>query len=110
MSGIDEASAFLVEAQAAADNLLALARLRLGAAIQEARDDGTPQKDIADHLGLTREQVRRLTVAARGMSPKELSDEVRAVRNLLMHGPMARRKGSSAVSKSKDSAPATPDS
>ncbi|GAA0402767.1 hypothetical protein GCM10009530_63420 [Microbispora corallina] len=86
MSGIDDAREFLVMAQAEADRILALARQQLGVAIAEAREKGVPQKEIAEHLGLTREQVRRLTVAVRDINPKALSDEVRELRNAMVHG------------------------
>lgn len=40
-----------------------LADMRLGRAIANARDRGVPQHAIADALGLSREQVRRLQTA-----------------------------------------------
>lgn len=47
------------------------ARINLGHAINRARDAGTKQTDIAEELGLNREQVRRLQVAARNAAKKK---------------------------------------
>jgi len=65
MTGIREARAALEAAEKQARELVAAARLRLGQEILKARDNDVPQKDIAAELDLTREQVRRLQVAAR---------------------------------------------
>lgn len=48
-----------------AENHIAALRVDLGRAINRARDAGQPQRAIAEELGLTREQVRRLQVMAR---------------------------------------------
>ncbi len=45
--------------------LRARARARLGFAIAQERDQGTPQEAIARRLGRTREQVRRYQQAYR---------------------------------------------
>jgi hypothetical protein len=68
MTGIREARAALEAAEKQARELIAAARLRLGQEILKARDNDVPQKDIAAELDLTREQVRRLQVAARHAS------------------------------------------
>lgn len=66
MTGIRRAKAALVEAREKARQLVADAQLELGREIVAARSTGkVQQKDVADELQLTREQVRRLEVAAR---------------------------------------------
>ncbi|MBP2704452.1 hypothetical protein JOL79_11565 [Microbispora sp. RL4-1S] len=68
MTGIREAKAALQQAEQRAKlqakAIIDAARIDLGRAILKARSDGIPQKDIAEVLQLTREQVRRLQVAA----------------------------------------------
>ena len=66
MTGIRRAKAALAEAREKARQLVADAQLELGREIVAARSTGkVQQKDVADELQLTREQVRRLEVAAR---------------------------------------------
>lgn len=65
MTGIREARAALEDAEKQARKLVAAARLKLGQEILKARTNDVPQKDIAAELDLTREQVRRLQIAAR---------------------------------------------
>lgn len=66
MTGIRRAKAALAEARKQAKQLIADAQLELGREIVAARSTGkVQQKDVADELQLTREQVRRLEVAAR---------------------------------------------
>lgn len=69
MTGIREAKAALERAEKEAKAIIAAARIDLGHAVLKARADGVPQKDIAKFLDLTREQVRRLQVAAREAGP-----------------------------------------
>jgi len=64
MIGVREAKAALERAEEQARSIIAQARIDLGRAILQARAEGVPQKDIAAFLNLTREQVRRLQVAA----------------------------------------------
>lgn len=59
----DARDAYLAARQAVTD-----ARLSLGAAIADARKQGTGQVDIARTLGLTREQVRRYEAEYRASS------------------------------------------
>lgn len=73
MTGIRNVRAALKEAEARASAL----RLDLGREIRKARANEAPQKDIAEVLGLTREQVRRLQEAADiadGLKPARSSD------------------------------------
>ena len=65
MTGIRQAVAALEEAEQQARAIIAAARLDLGHEILKARANSVPQKDIAAELQLTREQVRRLEIAAR---------------------------------------------
>lgn len=65
MTGIRKAVAALDEAERQARAIIAAARLDLGREIVKARQNNVPQKDIAAELKLTREQVRRLEVAAK---------------------------------------------
>lgn len=65
MTGIRKAVAALEEAEKQARAIIAAARLDLGREIVKARQNNVPQKDIAAELDLTREQVRRLEVAAK---------------------------------------------
>lgn len=65
MTGIRQARATLEDAEKQARAIVAAARLELGREILKAREAGVPQKDIAEVLDLTREQVRRLQIAAR---------------------------------------------
>lgn len=65
MIGVREAKAALERAEEQAKSAIAQARIDLGRAILRARAQGVRQKDIAAFLNLTREQVRRLQVAAR---------------------------------------------
>ncbi|MFI7628429.1 hypothetical protein [Microbispora rosea] len=69
MSGIRAAREHLEETEKEAARMVAFSRLYLGLQILEAREAGVPQKDIATLLSLTREQVRRLSVAARDADP-----------------------------------------
>lgn len=64
MTGIRAARAALDDAERRARAIIDAARIELGRQINEARKAGTPQKDIAAELKLTREQVRRISVAA----------------------------------------------
>ncbi|MEU8199402.1 hypothetical protein AB0C10_37020 [Microbispora amethystogenes] len=65
MTGIRQARAALAEAEKQAKAIVTAARLELGQEILKARASGAvQQKDIADELELTREQIRRLEVAA----------------------------------------------
>lgn len=48
------------KAQRDAQDLIRRARLALGKAISDAREQGVPQEAIARQLGLTREQLRRV--------------------------------------------------
>ena len=83
MSGINEARAALALAEGAAAYIVETGRLHLGLAILDAREKGVAQKDIAELLGLTREQVRRLTVAAREADSPELREHVADQRDWL---------------------------
>ncbi len=65
MTGISEAVSALKRAEDEARAIVAAARLQLGREILKAREAGVPQKDIAGFLELTREQVRRLSKAAK---------------------------------------------
>jgi hypothetical protein len=65
MTGIRQAVAALEDAERQARAIIAAARLDLGREILKAREGDVPQKDIAAELKLTREQVRRLEVAAK---------------------------------------------
>lgn len=66
MTGIRRAASALEEAKKQARQLIADAQVELGREILAARAGGkVQQKDIADELDLTREQVRRFQVAAR---------------------------------------------
>jgi hypothetical protein len=65
MTGIRQAVTALEQAEKQAREIIAEARLDLGHEIVKARANNVPQKAIAAELHLTREQVRRLEVAAK---------------------------------------------
>ncbi|MEO3856146.1 hypothetical protein [Acrocarpospora sp. B8E8] len=65
MTGIRRAQAALDAAKAEARRIVTEAQLELGREILAARATGeVEQKDVAEELAITREQVRRLEVAA----------------------------------------------
>lgn len=71
MTGIRQAVEGLEQAEKRARAIIAAARLTLGHEIVKARANDVPQKAIAAELNLTREQVRRLEVAARNAAETE---------------------------------------